>query len=250
MCDLSPEERNCVRYYVEGYKSGDLIFRIHFRDMSQPPNLDWENRLKSQGYELIAGIDEVGRGALAGPVVAAAVILPRCSCLPWFKLVRDSKEISSKKRETLFPLIRGEVTAVGVGIVSEKIIDATNILKATQLAMKQAVEKLPSQPQFLIIDRLTLPHCSIPQEGITRGDKLCLSIACASIVAKVTRDHLMEELDKIYQGYDFARHKGYGTRRHVSCLQQLGPSPIHRLSFAPVRTMVMNHSPSSLERGN
>ncbi|MCD6599237.1 MAG: ribonuclease HII [Dehalococcoidia bacterium] len=214
--------------------------------MSQPLNLDWEKRLSSQGYELIAGIDEVGRGALAGPVVAAAVILPRCSYLPWFKLVRDSKEISSKKRETLFPLIRGEATAVGVGIVSERIIDATNILKATQLAMERAVEELPSQPHFLIIDRLTLPHCSIPQKGITRGDKLCLSIACASIVAKVIRDHLMGNLDKFYPGYDFARHKGYGTRRHISCLQLLGPSPIHRLSFAPVRTMIVNHSPSPM----
>ncbi len=209
-----------------------------FRDMSQPPNLDWENRLKLQGYELIAGIDEAGRGALAGPVIAAAVILSRSSYPPWFKLVRDSKEISAKKREFLFHLIQKEVMAVSVGIVSPQIIDAVNILKATQLAMKQAVEKLSRQPHFLLIDRLTLPRCSIPQKGITRGDKLCLSIACASIVAKVTRDHIMEELDKIYPGYGFAKHKGYGTRRHVFCLQQLGPSSIHRLSFAPVKTMI------------
>jgi len=206
--------------------------------MSQPPNLDWENRLKLQGYELIAGIDEAGRGALAGPVIAAAVILSRSSYPPWFKLVRDSKEISAKKREFLFHLIQKEVMAVSVGIVSPQIIDAVNILKATQLAMKQAVEKLSRQPHFLLIDRLTLPRCSIPQKGITRGDKLCLSIACASIVAKVTRDHIMEELDKIYPGYGFAKHKGYGTRRHVFCLQQLGPSSIHRLSFAPVKTMI------------
>jgi len=206
--------------------------------MSQLPNLDQENKLKLQGYELIAGIDEAGRGALAGPVVAAAVILPYPGCPPWFKLVRDSKEISAKKRESLFHLIQKEVVAVGAGIVSPQIIDAINILKATQLAIKQAVEKLPQQPHFLLIDRLTLPHCPIPQEGITKGDKLCLSIACASIVAKVTRDHIMEELDKIYPGYGFAKHKGYGTRRHVSCLQQLGPSPVHRLSFAPVRTML------------
>ena len=209
-----------------------------FRDMSQPPNLDWENRLKLQGYELIAGIDEAGRGALAGPVIAAAVILSRSSYPPWFKLVRDSKEISAKKREFLFHLIQEEVMAVSVGIVSPQIIDAVNILKATQLAMKQAVEKLSRQPHFLLIDRLTLPRCPIPQKGITRGDKLCLSIACASIVAKVTRDHIMEELDKIYPGYGFAKHKGYGTRRHVFCLQQLGPSSIHRLSFAPVKTMI------------
>lgn len=209
--------------------------------MSQPPNLDWEKRLKLQGYELIAGIDEAGRGALAGPVVAAAVILPGSSYPPWLKLVRDSKEISPKKRETLFHLIREEAVSVGVGIVSAQIIDAANILKATQLAMEQAVEKLPLQPHFLIIDRLTLPHCPIPQEGITRGDKLCVSIACASIVAKVTRDHIMEEMDEIYPGYGFAKHKGYGTRRHVSCLQQLGPSPDHRLSFAPVKTIAVNY---------
>ena len=226
---------------MEDYKSGALISRIYSRDMSQPPNLDWEKRLKLQGYELIAGIDEAGRGALAGPVVAAAVILPCSSYPPWLKLVRDSKEISPKKRETLFHLIRGEAVSVGVGIISEKIIDAANILKATQLAMEQAVEKLPLQPHFLIIDRLTLPHCPIPQEGITRGDKLCVSIACASIVAKVTRDHIMEELDEIYPGYGFARHKGYGTRRHVSCLQQLGPSPSHRLSFAPVKIIAVSY---------
>ena len=209
--------------------------------MSQPPNLDWEKRLRLQGYELIAGIDEAGRGALAGPVVAAAVILPSSSYPPWLKLVRDSKEISPKKRETLFHFIREEAVSVGVGIVSAQIIDAANILKATQLAMKQAVEKLPRQPHFLIIDRLTLPHCPIPQEGITRGDKLCLSIACASIVAKVTRDHIMEELDEIHPDYGFAKHKGYGTRRHVSCLQQLGPSPSHRLSFAPVKIIAVSY---------
>lgn len=215
--------------------------------MSQPPNLDWEKRLRLQGYELIAGIDEAGRGALAGPVVAAAVILPSSSYPPWLKLVRDSKEISPKKRETLFHFIREEAVSVGVGIVSAQIIDAANILKATQLAMKQAVEKLPRQPHFLIIDRLTLPHCPIPQEGITRGDKLCLSIACASIVAKVTRDHIMEELDEIHPDYGFAKHKGYGTRRHVSCLQQLGPSPSHRLSFAPVKTIAVSYVSSPLE---
>ena len=211
-----------------------------------PPNLDREDKLKAQGYELIAGIDEAGRGALAGPVVAGAVILP-WSSYSWFKLVRDSKEISPKKREFLFDLIQKEALAVGTGVISAKIIDDINILQATLLAMRQAVEKLPKQPRFLLIDRLTLPRCHIAQEGITRGDKLCLSIACASIVAKVTRDHIMEELDKIYPGYGFARHKGYGTREHVLCLQQLGPSPIHRLSFAPVRNASLQRISSSLK---
>jgi ribonuclease HII len=203
--------------------------------MSQPPSLDEENKLKLQGYEVIAGIDEAGRGALAGPVVAGAVILPYTACPVWLGLVRDSKELSPRRRELLFDLIQKEVLAVGIGIVSPQVIDAINILEATKLAMKQAVEKLSRRPQFLLIDRLTLPGCSMPQEGITRGDKLCLSIACASIIAKVSRDNIMEDLDRVYPGYGLARHKGYGTREHIARLQQLGPSPIHRLSFAPIR---------------
>jgi len=215
--------------------------------MSQLPNLDHENELKSQGYELIAGIDEVGRGALAGPVVASAVILPHTAKIPWFELVRDSKELDFKKRESLFDLINKGAIAVGIGIVPPQVIDSINILKATRLAMMQAVEKLPKQPNFLLIDRIGLSQCPIPQRGITRGDKICLSIACASIIAKVTRDRMMEEFDKTYPGYGFARHKGYGTGSHLSCLQQLGPSPIHRLYFAPVRNIIANQNTPSLK---
>jgi ribonuclease HII len=218
--------------------------------MSQPPNLDEEDKLKSQGYELIAGIDEVGRGALAGPVVASAVILPNTAKLSWFGLVRDSKELNYRKRESLFDLINKEAIAVGIGIVPSQVIDSVNILKATRLAMMQAVEKLPRQPSFLLIDRVTLSQCPIPQMGITRGDKSCLSIACASIIAKVTRDRMMEELDIMYPGYGFARHKGYGTGRHISCLQKLGPSPIHRLYFAPVRNVITSQNPPYLKRRN
>mgnify|MGYP001096911196 CR=1 FL=1 len=214
--------------------------------MSQPPNLYHEDELKSQGYELIAGIDEAGRGALAGPVVASAVILPLANYPNWLKLVRDSKELSPKKRESLFDLIQKEALAVGTGIIAPEVIDSINILKATKLAMMEAVKKLPQQPQFLLIDRLTLPQCPIPQRGITRGDKLCLSIACASIVAKVTRDRIMEELDKAYPAYGLAKHKGYGTREHISCLRQLGPSPIHRLSFAPVKDVITSQISSPL----
>ena len=217
--------------------------------MPQFPNFDHENELKSQGYELIAGIDEVGRGALAGPVVAGAVILPHPANLPWLGLVRDSKELTSKKRESLFELITEEAVAVGIGIVPSQVIDSINILKATKLAMIQAVEKLPRQPHFLIIDRVTLSQCPIPQRGITRGDKLCLSIACASIIAKVTRDRMMEQFDQIYPGYGFAQHKGYGTGTHMSCLRQLGPSPIHRLYFAPVRNIITNQSSGPLASG-
>jgi ribonuclease HII len=216
--------------------------------MSQPPNLDEEDKLKSQGYELIAGIDEVGRGALAGPVVASAVILPHPANLSWFGLVRDSKELNSRKRESLFDLISKEAVAVSIGIVPPQVIDSVNILKATKLAMMQAVEKLPKQPTFLLIDRVTLSQCPIPQRGITRGDKTCLSIACASIMAKVTRDRIMEELDIMYPGYGFVQHKGYGTRKHILCLQKLGPSPIHRLYFAPVRNIVVSQNPPSLKR--
>jgi ribonuclease HII len=219
------------------------------RALSQFPNFDHENDLRSQGYELIAGIDEVGRGALAGPVVACAVILPHPANLPWLELVRDSKELTSKKRESLFDLINNKAVAVGIGIVPSQIIDSVNILKATKLAMMQAVEKLPKQPSFLIIDRVTLSQCPIPQRGITRGDKLCLSIACASIVAKVTRDRMMEEFDQIYPGYGFARHKGYGTGMHISCLRKLGPSPIHRLYFAPVRNLIASQSSGPLASG-
>ncbi len=213
--------------------------------MSQPPNLDEEDKLKSQGYELIAGIDEVGRGALAGPVVASAVILPHPASLSWFRLVRDSKELDSRKRESLFELINKEAVAVGIGIVPSQVIDSINILKATRLAMMQAVENLSKQPNFLLIDRLSLSQCPIAQRGITRGDKLCLSIACASIIAKVTRDHIMEEFDQLYPGYGFAQHKGYGTGGHISCLQKLGPSPIHRLYFAPVRNVIASQNLTS-----
>jgi len=218
------------------------------RALSQFPNLDEEDKLKSQGYELVAGIDEVGRGALAGPVIAGAVILPHPANLTWLQLVRDSKELNYRKRESLFDLINREAIAVGIGVVHPQVIDSINILKATRLAMIQAVEKLPQQPNFLLIDRLSLSQCPIPQMGITRGDKTCLSIACASIIAKVTRDRIMEEFDQVYPGYGFAGHKGYGTRKHISCLQKLGPSPIHRLYFAPVRNVISSQNPPSVKR--
>lgn len=218
--------------------------------LSQLPNLDEEDKLKAQGYELIAGIDEVGRGALAGPVVAGAVILPDSAKLPWFGLVRDSKELNSEKRESLFDLINEEAIAVGIGIVPSQVIDCINILKATRKAMVQAVEKLPKQPDFLLIDRIGLSQCPVPQRGITRGDKVCLSIACASIIAKVARDRMMDEFDQAYPGYGFAQHKGYGTGNHLSCLRKLGPSPIHRLYFAPVRNIVASQTPPSLKRSH
>ncbi|MFU8796958.1 MAG: ribonuclease HII [Dehalococcoidia bacterium] len=203
--------------------------------MSQVPDLALENELRLQGYELVAGVDEVGRGALAGPVVAAAVILALPDVYPWFRLVRDSKQLSASRRESLFDLINKEALAVGLGVISNQVIDSVNILQATRLAMIQAVEQLSRRPGFLLIDRIGLSQCPVPQRGVTRGDRSCLSIACASIVAKVTRDRMMVKMDSDYPGYGFAQHKGYGTARHLSSLLSLGPSPVHRKYFAPVR---------------
>jgi len=171
---------------------------------------------------------------LAGPVMAAAVILPLGSDFPWLNLVRDSKQLSPRQRERVFDLVRGAGVLFGLGSVPHAIIDEVGIVKATRIAMAQAVEALPSRPDFLLIDALSLPEVDLPQRGIVRGDQLSFSIACASIVAKVSRDRKMTELDGVYPGYGLARHKGYGTRQHLQCLGRLGPCAIHRRSFAPV----------------
>jgi ribonuclease HII len=205
------------------------------RKLSEPPSLNEENGLSARGYRLIAGVDEAGRGALAGPVVAAAVILPQCPDFPWLKLVRDSKEVPPAKRESLYELIKQEAIAVSVGIIAPQTIDVIGILNATKIAMCYAVEQLSQPPDFILIDCVQLPQLRISQKSIIRGDKLCLSISCASIIAKVTRDRIMVELDQLHPGYGLANHKGYGTGEHVNCLRQRGPSPIHRYSFAPVR---------------
>jgi len=204
----------------------------------QVPSLAEEVKLRAQGYQLIAGIDEVGRGALAGPVVAAAVILPCQIDMPWLNQVRDSKQLSPAKRQLLFGHIYEVAISVGIGMVRHEVIDDQGIVKATRLAMKLAIDHLSPPPESLLIDYIRLPEVLLPQKGITNGDELCLSIACASIVAKVTRDRLMVELDKIYPGYGLTDHKGYGTKVHLSCLYRLGPSPIHRQSFRPVKDMI------------
>lgn len=206
---------------------------------SQLPDYSREMKLRLEGHELIAGIDEAGRGPLSGPVVAAAVILPEVHP-PWLNLIKDSKEITPKRRECLFALICSEALAYSVGIVSPRIIDSINILQATFLAMERAVVKLPVSPDYILVDGFPIPNFRYPHKGIIRGDKLCLSIACASIVAKVSRDHMMEKLDKIYPGYGFANNKGYGTREHITNLWRLGPSAIHRQSFAPVKRVIRN----------
>ncbi len=208
---------------------------VRLTDKLQIPSFAEEKMLEAQGYHYIAGIDEVGRGALAGPVVAAAVILPYPIDTPWLAQVKDSKQLSPAKRELLFHHIHETAISIGIAMASNEVIDTAGIIKATRLAMKQAVDQLSPPPQSLLIDYMLLPEVPLPQKGITNGDSLCLSIACASIMAKVARDHLMIELDKTYPRYGLAQHKGYGTREHLACLHRLGPCPIHRQSFKPVR---------------
>jgi ribonuclease HII len=203
------------------------------------PSFIEEEILAAQGYQRIAGIDEVGRGAIAGPVVAAAVILPRQIDAPWLSGVRDSKLLSPARRELLFHHIHEIAIAIGIGLVPHDLVDAHGIVKATRLAMKIAVEQLSPPAESLLIDYMRLPEVRLPQKGITNGDNLCFSIACASIIAKVARDKLMVEFDEIYPGYGLARHKGYGTRQHFASLYRLGPCPIHRQSFRPVREILL-----------
>ena len=202
------------------------------------PSFGEEKILEAQGYRFVAGIDEAGRGALAGPVVAAAVILPFNKNLPFISQVRDSKKLTPLRRESLFHHIHESAVSVGIGMSDFDIIDALGIAAATRLAMKSAIEQLSPPADFMLVDYLALPEVNLPQKGITRGDDLSYSIACASIIAKVTRDKLMLKLDAQYSGYRLAIHKGYGTRDHMECLRRLGPCLIHRKTFNPVREMM------------
>ena len=183
---------------------------------------------KYADYAFICGIDEVGRGPLAGPVVAGAVILPKdCSIL----YLNDSKQLSARKREELYEVIMKEAVATGIGYASPERIDEINILQATYEAMREAIKGLGVEPGLLLNDAVTIPGVEIPQIPIVKGDAKSVSIAAASILAKVTRDHMMAEYDEIYPGYGFGKHKGYGTKAHIEALKTLGPCPIHRRSF-------------------
>lgn len=178
--------------------------------------------------EYIGGIDEVGRGPLAGPVVACCVVLPKdCDIL----YLNDSKQVPEKKREELYEEIIRKAVSYGIGVVSHEVIDEINILQATYEAMRQAIAAMPVKPEHLLVDAVKIPGITIPQRGIIKGDAKSASIAAASIVAKVTRDRMMVELDRKYPGYGFAKNKGYGSGEHIEALKTIGPCEIHRRSF-------------------
>jgi ribonuclease HII len=201
------------------------------------PTFDLELALRKRGYRFVAGLDEAGRGAWAGPVVAAAVILPleRSDVTDELRGVRDSKQLTPAARAALFDVVAGVALAVGVGVSAPRAIDHDGIVSATRRAMLRALARLTVPPDYLVLDHLRLPTSPLPQLSLPKADAHHLSVAAASIIAKVTRDRLMVLLDGRFPGYGFAAHKGYGTARHRAELARLGPVCIHRRSFAPLR---------------
>lgn len=202
-------------------------------DLRLEKMLAYEKELYAQGIHLIAGVDEVGRGPLAGPVVATAVILPKACKIPG---LNDSKKIPKSKHKEIYEAVLQNAIAIGIGVKDNHVIDQVNIYEATKLAMMEAIGQLDPQPQHLLIDAMKL-DLPISQTSIIKGDANSLSIAAASIVAKVTRDQMMEEFDREYPGYDFAQNAGYGTAKHLAGLDKLGVTPIHRRSFEPIKSM-------------
>ena len=231
LAELEQDSRSGVIQAIEKRKR-DIQKRID-EDERLEGMLAYEKECYARGIKLIAGVDEVGRGPLAGPVVAAAVILPKACKIPG---LNDSKKIPKFKHKEIYEAVLQEAIAIGIGVKDNHVIDQVNIYEATKLAMMEAIGQLEPQPQHLLIDamRLDLP---IPQTSIIKGDANSLSIAAASIVAKVTRDQMMEEFDREYPGYDFAQNAGYGTAKHLAGLDKLGVTPIHRRSFEPVKSM-------------
>ena len=231
-----PEDyASLIEKYKEDSRSGvqKLVEQLYKKILAHEKELarteamkEYEHKYEHLGY--ICGIDEVGRGPLAGPVVAGAVILPQdCSIL----YLNDSKQLSAKKRDELYDVIMENAIAVGIGMASPKRIDEINILQATYEAMREAISKLDPVPQILLNDAVTIPQVTIPQVPIIKGDAKSVSIAAASIVAKVTRDRMMVEYDKTMPEYGFASNKGYGAAAHIEALKKYGPSPIHRATF-------------------
>jgi ribonuclease HII len=212
------------------------------------PTWDHELDLHSKGYDLIAGVDEAGRGAWAGPLVAAAVVFPHPNAfLPVectgglaaeLDRLRDSKLLSACVREELLECVRATALALGVGVVSSALIDVIGVGPANRLAMARAVRDLGIRPQYLLLDAFRIPTMPIPQRPIIKGDATCMSIAAASVVAKVARDRIMCRLGEHHPGYSFDQHKGYGTRHHVEALLKLGISPQHRRSYAPIKAVM------------
>lgn len=195
----------------------------------------YEHLAMDEGYELVAGVDEAGRGPLAGPVSVAAVILPHDLYLP---KINDSKKISAKVREELFDEIQEKALAIGTALIDAQTIDRVNIYQATINGMYESIFMLNPEPQKVLIDAVILDNLPMASESIIKGDAKSASIAAASIVAKVTRDRLMDAYDKQYPEYGFAQHKGYGTAQHIEALKKYGPCPIHRVSFEPIRSLV------------
>ncbi len=192
----------------------------------------YENQLRGQGYRMVAGIDEAGRGPLAGPVVAVSSILPENCQIEGLK---DSKKLTEKKRDQLCGIIFEKAVSIGIGIVFEEVIDQINILQATKMAMIESISKLEYAPDFLLIDGNQNLNSKIPQRAIIKGDSLSASIASASIIAKVTRDRMMRHSHQIHPQYGFSKHKGYGTREHLNNIIKFGPSKIHRKTFKGVK---------------
>lgn len=202
-------------------------------DLRLEKMLAYEKELYAQGIQLIAGVDEVGRGPLAGPVVAAAVILPENCKIPG---LNDSKKIPKSKHQAIYQAVLDQALSVGIGVKDNQVIDQVNIYEATKLAMLEAIQELDQQPQHLLIDAMKL-DLPISQTSIIKGDANSLSIAAASIVAKVTRDQMMAAYDQEYPGYDFGQNAGYGTSKHLEGLEKYGVTPIHRRSFEPIKSM-------------
>lgn len=198
--------------------------------------LEYENELYEEGISLIAGVDEVGRGPLVGPVVTAAVILPKGY---YNEYIKDSKKLSEKKRNELFDIIMRDAISVSIGIKDNKVIDKENIYQATKLAMYDAINNLKVKPEFVLIDAMKLEDLSVPSKSIVKGDAKSESIAAASIIAKVTRDNMMYELDKKFPEYGFKNHKGYPTKAHLDAIKKYGILDNYRFTFGPVRDLIM-----------
>ena len=229
-----PRGRSCLRK-----PRTDRTDDLFSEELAGDP-LFFERRARGDGYTCIAGLDEAGRGPLAGAVVAAAVVLPEGLLIPG---LTDSKQVPERSRERLFDVIRSQAVCFGIGVADERTIDEVNILQATIIAMERALSQLSPQPDYLLLDAITLSRVPLPQNPLIKGDCRSHSIAAASILAKVTRDRMMLELHAQYPQYNFKKHKGYGTKEHLQLIGQHGPCEAHRTTFNPVARMLKGERP-------